>query len=94
MTAPVVGYNTSLPQARGLYRMLMALAIGRARDRGMLFNMSAGAAGFKRNRGALPALEYSALYNRHLPARTRVAGSIVRHLLAKIGAPLLRTLEL
>ena len=62
MTAPIVGYDATLPQEKGLYRMLMALASQRARERKLLYNMSAGAAGFKRNRGGVAAIEYAAVY--------------------------------
>jgi hypothetical protein len=44
MTAPIVGYDSTLPPDTGLYRMLMALGTRRARQRKMLYNMSAGAA--------------------------------------------------
>ena len=54
--------------------MLMALAMKRARERKMLYNMSAGAASFKRNRGCIAALEYSAVYNAGL-APTPVGGA-------------------
>lgn len=94
MTAPVVGYDTSLPAELGLYRRLMAVAIRRARAKGMLFNMSAGAAGFKRNRGAVAALEYTAVFNSHLGRRQRVAAWLMRKILEGIGIPVLRSFEL
>ena len=94
MTAPIVGYETSLPQALGLYRRLMALAARRARAGRLLLNMSAGAAAFKRNRGGVAAIEYSAVFTRHLPLRHRVAAWLVRVLLDTIGLPLLRRFEL
>ncbi len=90
MTAPIVGYDTALPQADGLYRMLMAIAFDRARSRRMLFNASAGADSFKRNRGAVPVLEYSAIYNRHLPLPRRIALAILAALLTRIAVPLFR----
>lgn len=94
MTAPIVGYDATLPQETGLYRMLMALALKRARKRKMLFNMSAGAASFKRNRGAVAALEYSAVYSVHLAPTTRLAASLVRTILEQVGIPVLRSFEL
>lgn len=94
MTAPVVGYDTSLPAELGLYRRLMAIALRRARTRKLLFNMSAGAAGFKRNRGAVAALEYTAVFNAHLGRRRRIAGWLMRKILEGIGIPVLRSFEL
>lgn len=94
MTAPMVGYDTSMPQQLGLYRRLMAIGMQRARQRRMLFNMSGGAASFKRNRGAIPAIEYAAVHTRHLPAGQRAACWIVRTILERVGPALLRRFEL
>ncbi len=94
MTAPMVGYDTTLPQELGLYRRLMAISLSRARREKLLFNMSAGAAGFKRNRGAVPAIEYAAVYSRHLPVGQRAACWIVRTILEKVGPALLTRFEL
>lgn len=94
MTAPIVGYDTGLPAQTGLYRQLMAIALRRARAEGRLFNMSAGAAGFKRNRGALPAIEYTAVHTRHLGRRARFHSALVRGILGTIGVPLLQRFEL
>jgi hypothetical protein len=94
MTAPVVGYETAIDQETGLYRRLMAIGLRRARERRLLFNMSAGAAGFKRNRGALPAIEYAAVYSRHLPWKSRAAAAIVRTVLERVGVPTMRRFKL
>jgi hypothetical protein len=94
MTAPIVGYDSTLPQDAGLYRMLMALGTRRARERRMLYNMSAGAASFKRNRGGVRALEYSAIYNAGASPRQRLAALVVRKILQWVGIPLLRSFEL
>jgi hypothetical protein len=85
MTAPMVGYDTSLPQALGLYRMLMNLGFDRARRRRLLFNVSAGADAFKRNRGARPVVEYSTFYVRHLAWPNRVAGHLLASLLNRLA---------
>jgi hypothetical protein len=94
MTAPIVGYDSALPQNTGLYRMLMALGTRRARERKMLYNMSAGAASFKRNRGGVRALEYSAVYNVGSPRTQRLASLVVGKILQWVGIPLLRSFEL
>ena len=94
MTAPIVGYDSTLPQDTGLYRMLMALGTRRARERKMLYNMSAGAASFKRNRGGVRALEYSAVYNVGASPGQHLAAMVVRKILDWVGIPVLRSFEL
>lgn len=90
LTAPVVGYRTDLPQELGLYRRLLALAMAQADAADMAFHMSAGAASFKRNRGAQPAIEYTAALVSHLPRRNRVATAALAALLTQIGLPIMR----
>lgn len=90
LTVPVLGYDTGKPQELGLYRMLNSIGQDRAVENGKFYNMSAGAAGFKRNRGAVPTIEYSAVYVRHLRLRQRLATGLIKTLLNTIGVPLLK----
>jgi hypothetical protein len=94
LTAPVVGYDTGLPPEVGLYRRLMALALTRARQERLLYNMSGGAAAFKRNRGGVPALEYMMVYNQHLSPMRRAATRLIRLILDGVGVPLLQRFAL
>lgn len=94
LTAPVVGYDTSLPKSNGLYRLLMAIVLREAVTRKLTLNLSSGAAGFKRLRGGKPELEFTAVYYRHLPFHRRVVWRTLQCLLTRIGAPLLERYEL
>jgi hypothetical protein len=78
LTGAFIGYDRGLPRELGLYRQLVALLIAEARDRGMLLNLSAGAAVFKSLRGAYPVIEYDAVYDRHLSPRRRLAWWLLR----------------
>jgi len=90
MTTPLFGYDTSLPQSLGLYRMLSACLLAQSRDNGHMLHESAGAAEFKRNRGATADMEYSAVYDRHLPLSRRWCWSFLDVVLNRFGVPLMR----
>lgn len=94
ITAPIVGYDTAQPQRAGLYRLLMATVYDRAARSGARINLSAGAASFKRLRGGVASVEYSAVYSRHLPRKRRRAISLLAGIAEKLGAPILRRFEL
>lgn len=89
-TAPIVGYDTAAPRTDGLYRLATAAVCRRCEAAGWRLNFSAGAAEFKRVRGGVPTIEYSAVYARHLPRRTRTAVAALSLATRRIGAPLLR----
>jgi hypothetical protein len=78
MTGAVLGYELGLPQNVGLYRLLMAMLISEAGQRGLQLNLSAGVGHFKMLRGAVPVEEYDAVYDRHLPAHRRLAWTALR----------------
>lgn len=71
ITAPIVGYDTGLPKSLGLYRLLMAQLLKVTHERGLPLNLSSGAGHFKRQRGGVPFVEYTALYIDHLPWQQR-----------------------
>ncbi|SFK90374.1 hypothetical protein SAMN03159341_10267 [Paenibacillus sp. 1_12] len=90
MTTPVFGYDTQLPQATGLYRMLSAVLIRLALEHGYLLHESSGAAQFKRNRGAAADIEYTAIYDQHLPRYRQWGWSLLGQVLNRIGVPLMK----
>ncbi len=93
LTQPIVGYDTSLPQKLGLYRMLMAHAYETAQREKLTLNISAGASRFKRNRGFHTTIEYTAVYADHLSRRRRIALKILEHTLTWFGVPLLKRFD-
>lgn len=94
MTTPLFGYDTSLPQELGLYRMISALLAQEVERRGLLLHASSGAASFKRLRGARPAIEYSAVYDRHLPAHRRLPWALLEEVLTRVAVPLIQRMKL
>jgi hypothetical protein len=94
ITAPIVGYATERPSEEGLYRLLMATVYEQAAARSFRINLSAGAAQFKRLRGGVGTVEYSAVYVHHLPANRRRAISLLGTLARRIGEPCMRRFKL
>ena len=94
MTTPLFGYDTRLPQSVGLYRMLSACLIREAGGSGDLLHESSGAAQFKRNRGAVAEMEYSAVFDGHLPLSRRWCWSLLDRLLNGIGVPIMQKRKL
>ncbi|VTT42110.1 hypothetical protein [Streptococcus porcinus] len=77
LTAPLLGYRTELAQSEGLYRRLSIFITQYCMEKGFKQNLSAGAPDFKKNRGAKPTLEYTAVYVDHLPWYRRVAWQLL-----------------
>lgn len=94
LTTPVVGYDTSLPQKLGLYRLISQISLEEAARRRGLLNMSAGAADFKRMRGGQPEIEYSLVLVNHLPRERQRVWRVLGSLLHAVGVPIMRKLKL
>ena len=94
MTTPILGYDTSLPQEVGLYRMLSALLTIEATKRGIILHQSSGAAEFKRFRGFVGNIEYSAVFNRHLPLQRRLVWWLLELLVNGVAVPMIRRYRL
>jgi len=94
ITAPILGYDIALPARAGLYRRLTATALDCARRDDALVNLSAGAAHFKRQRGGVPAIEYSAVLDDHLPTSARRALGVLGAATRGIGVPIMERYRL
>jgi hypothetical protein len=68
MTQPLFGYDTHLPQEEGLYRLLTLITLQEGLRRNLLVHASGGVGKFKKVRGGRSAIEYNAVYTKHLPA--------------------------
>lgn len=94
ITAPLVGYERSVSQKEGLYRLLMFDMLCQASERGCLLHLSSGAAKFKRLRGAEAFLEYSLVYNRHLKPQRRIAWQLLSWLSQRAIIPVMQRYQL
>jgi hypothetical protein len=94
MTAPIVGYDTTKPQSLGLYRIASLLFSEEASEQDLRLNGSAGAASFKRFRGAQPEIDYSAFYTAHLPLVRRVILNGLSFLVNRIAVPYMKKHQL
>jgi glutathione synthase/RimK-type ligase-like ATP-grasp enzyme len=89
LTTPILGYDTKLPLETGLYRMLTAFLLLEAERRGLQVHASSGVAKFKRSRGASSAIEYTAVYARHLSWRRRFVWATLELLMRRVAIPLI-----
>ncbi|MCS5721315.1 GNAT family N-acetyltransferase [Herbiconiux sp. CPCC 203407] len=90
LAAPVVGYDTALPQELGLYRMLSYAIARTAHEAGVDLHASSGVAAFKRNRGADAEFECTAVYTRHLPWPRRAGWAVLDLVVRRIAVPLVQ----
>jgi len=89
MTPPVVGYDTLRPQREGYYRIASWMFMERAMAAGWRLHGSAGAAHFKRLRGARGVIEYNAYHAGHLSPARRKAVEALAWLLKRFVVPVM-----
>ena len=89
MTPPVVGYDTGRPKDEGLYRIATWMFMERALEAGWRLHASAGAAHFKRLRGARAVIEWNAYHAAHLPPARRRAVRALALLLKRFVVPVM-----
>lgn len=94
VTAPLFGYDTTLPQHTGLYRMLTWNQVDEMRQRDVRLHMSAGVGHFKKARGAEHAVEHNLVYTRHLPASRRAPWRLLQTVLDRVAVPMILQREL
>jgi hypothetical protein len=87
VSTPLLGYDLKRPREAGLYRKAMAVSGLAAEEAGLPLHWSAGAAAFKRARGARPVMEHTAFWDRHLPPPRRAAMAMLHGLVSGVIAP-------
>jgi hypothetical protein len=90
MTPPVVGYDITRPRTDALYRVASFLFSEWAMERGLKLHGSAGAADFKRRRGARGVIEYMAVHAGHLDIGRRTAVRLLARQLERFVAPMMQ----
>jgi hypothetical protein len=78
MTQPLFGYDTSLPQEEGLYRLLTLITLQEGLQRNLLVHASGGVGKFKKIRGGKSVIEYNAVFTKHLPAWRQWPWKLIR----------------
>ncbi len=90
LTAPIVGYDTALPQKEGLYRQLMSIVIQKSIMENKLLNLSSGASGFKRLRGGVPEIEFAMIYVKNQAFYARWTIMLISTILHRLGIFIMR----
>jgi len=90
LTTPIVGYDIAQPLSAGLYRIACYLLTESAWKRGLRLHGSAGAAEFKRLRGAQGVIEYSAFYLGHLSPARRIVMQALAATLERFLVPIMK----
>lgn len=94
MTVPIIGYEMQRPLSDGLYRLLVISRMIHAQSNGLIINASSGAPGFKRLRGAVPFIEYSAIYCKHLSQGRQRMWHVLQKILTSLVVPMMKKLKL
>jgi hypothetical protein len=76
LLVPFFGYDTSVPQEEGLYRMLSAIIMQEIGVRKVVSHQGSGAGQFKKWRGFTEEMEYIGIYDKHLPFFRRLFWSL------------------
>jgi hypothetical protein len=94
MTPPLIGYDRALSMDLGLYRLISLKFVEEARERGLLLNLSSGAAAFKRHRGSTAAIEHNLVYDQHCSPRMRLPWRLLAALSRAAIIPIMRRFKL
>jgi hypothetical protein len=92
MTQPLFGYDTSLPQEEGLYRLLTLVTLQEGVKRGLLVHASGGVGKFKKLRGGESVTEYNAVFTKHLSFRRQLPWKLIKAI-SKYAIPYFRKMD-
>ena len=94
LTAPIVGYDTAVPQKEGLYRQLMSIVIQKSIMENKLLNLSSGASDFKQLRGGVPEIEFAMIYIKNQALYTRWIIMLISKILNFLGVFIMKRYKL
>jgi len=92
MTQPLFGYDTSLPQEEGLYRLLTLITLQEGLERKLLVHASGGVGKFKKVRGGKSITEYNAVFAKHLPAWRQLPWKLIKFI-SKYAIPYFQKMD-
>lgn len=87
MTAPFFGYSGT---EKNVYRLLSTLLLLEAKEKGLLLHQSAGASFYKKVRRAESAMEFMAVYKKHLPFKQRLVWNILKWIMNIFATPFMK----
>lgn len=90
VVVPCIGYDTSISQKEGLYRLLILDSINYAKQHHCNLNLSSGVGEFKQKRGAEPYWEYLAIDYSHLNIFRKLLYFLLIKITNKISFPLVK----
>ena len=85
MYCPFFGYDSKMPQEIGLYRILSTALMLEAKERKLFFHQSSGASMYKKIRKAKGAVEYTAVYYKHLKIQRHLPWMMLKNLYNTAG---------
>jgi hypothetical protein len=89
MLSSFFGYDILHPD-KGLYRLLCTLMTLEAQKKKLILHQSAGGSFYKKIRKAEGHLEFTAVYDKHLPIKRRLPWVLLKPLVNCIGVPYMR----
>jgi len=87
---PFFGYEKNDPDHNVVYRLLSTALALEAKERGLIFNQSAGATFYKTIRRAKGCFEYNAIYTKHLPFKQRAGWATLKTFINTIAPPFMK----
>lgn len=94
ITAPIFGYDTSLPEKDGLYRLTALKILEDAIEKEYIVHQSSGVSKFKMHRGAESSIEYMMVYYSHLSKRQQQPWKFFNKLSDKVVIPIMKKYQL
>lgn len=94
ITAPVFGYDTSMPEKDGLYRLTALRILEDAIEKSWIVHQSSGVSKFKMHRGAESSIEYNMVYYDHVRFKQKIPWFLLEKLTSSVIIPIMKKYQL